>query len=199
MDVSAPITTVIPGVGGLVVAALLTTNRPRTGAEIARSCPSASEMGVRKALRRLAVSGLVREVPGGFVLNRDHITFPAVELLDGLFGRLRRRIRGSIEEWGGEVVFVGIFGSAARRDGSEESDIDLLLVSNDPSADDFGLVLGEDVKRWTGNSCQVFVARPSEVKEMERRGESLVAEWTRDLDPIVGSIAEVITGSRRMP
>lgn len=196
MDVSAPITAVIPGVGGLVVAALLTTNRPRTGAEIARSCPSASEMGVRKALRRLAVSGLVLEVPGGFMLNRDHLAYPAVELLDGLFGRLRRRIRSSIEGWGGDVVLAGFFGSAARRDGNDQSDIDLLLISDDPSADDFGLALGEEVKRWTGNSCQVFVARPCEVQEMVRRGESLVAEWGRDLDPIVGSIADVITGLR---
>ncbi len=191
MDVSAPITTVISGVAGLVVAALLPTTRPRTGAEIARDCPSASEMGVRKALGRLTQSGLVLKVPGGFLLNRDHIVFPAVELLDGLYGTLRSRIRDSIEQWDGEVSLVGIFGSAARRDGNDKSDIDVLVVTEDSTAHDFGLALSESVKRWTGNDCHIMVTTSSELRQMQRRGEPIVDEWAQDLDVVVGSIEDL--------
>ena len=196
VDVSAPITTAVPGVSGLVVAALLTTVEPLTGAQVAQACPSASEMGVRKALRRGVVSGLVLEVPGGYVLNRDHLVFPAVALLDGLYGLLRQRIRAAVEAWGGDVSMVGLFGSAARRDGDSESDIDLLLVSNDSDVEDFALELSDLVRRWTGNECHVMAIPDKEARRMKRSGEPIVNEWVSDLDPVLGSLDDVMKPGR---
>lgn len=197
MDVSAPITAAIPGVAGLVVAALLPTTEPRKGAEVAAACPAASEMGVRKALVRLVDSGVVLQVPGGYVLNRDHLVYPALELLDGLHGVLRHRIKAAVVEWGREVAVAGIFGSAARRDGNSESDIDVLLVSDDPALDSFALDLSERVQQWTGNDCHVMALSIKEVRRMKRAGEPIVNEWVQELEPIIGSIVELLALRRR--
>lgn len=198
VDVSAPITTAIPGVSGLVVAALLPTVEPMTGAQVAQACSSASEMGVRKALHRLTASGLVLKVPGGYTLNREHLVFPAVALLDGLFGQLRKRIRAAIEQWGGQVTVAGLFGSAARRDGDSASDIDLLFVSNDKGAEDFAMELSDLVQVWTGNECQVMALTDREVRRMKRAGEPLIDDWARDLDPVVGSLDSLVKGAGRI-
>lgn len=198
MDVSAPITAAIPGVAGLVVAALLPTTEPLKGAEVASACSTASEMGVRKALARLAGSGVVLRVPGGYVLNRNHLVYPALELLDGLHGALRSRIDAALVEWGREVAVAGIFGSTARRDGNSESDIDVLLISDDPALDSFALDLSERVRQWTGNDCHVMALSIKEVRRMKRAGEPIVNEWLRELEPIVGSITELLAPRRRV-
>ena|GEM_PF-791552 len=184
------------------MATLLKRSGPLTGAQVAKACPSASEMGVRKALGRLAASGLVLNVPGGYILNREHLVFPAVEQLDGLYGLLRERIRGAVQAWGGKVSSVGLFGSAARRDGDSDSDIDVLLVSNDPTAEDFALELSDLVRRWTGNECQTMALTERELRRMKRAGEPIVNEWLSELDPVIGSIDDVLTsrkGSTRSP
>jgi hypothetical protein len=61
-------------------------------------------------------------------LNREHIAAPAAEALAGLRGELWKRIREALAGWTLKPVYASAFGSAARRDGGPESDIDLLLV-----------------------------------------------------------------------
>lgn len=197
MDVSAPITAAVPGVAGHVIAALLPTTEPQTETEVARACPAVSHVGVRKALHRLAATGVVLRVPGGYAINREHLVFPALELLDGLHGRLRQRIRGAVQEWGGAVSCVGMFGSMARRDGDADSDIDLLLVSDDVDAEDFSLDLAASVERWTGNRCQVIALTGKEVRRMKRVGEPIVEVWSRELDAIAGSLSDALSTQRR--
>ncbi len=192
MDVSAPITAAMPGVAGHVVAALLPTTEPRTESEVARACRSVSRPGVRKALHRLTATGVVLRVPGGYLLNRDHLVFPALELLDGLHGKLRQRINNALDEWGAEVAVAGLFGSTARRDGDADSDIDVLVISDDPSLDDFALHLADQVYRWTGNDCHIMALSTKEVRRMRRAGEPIVHEWNRDFEPIVGVIGDVL-------
>lgn len=166
---------------------------------MASACPSASDVGVRKALRRLAATGVVLEVPGGYLLNREHLVFPALELLDGLYGRLRHRIRIAVQEWGGDVIFAGLFGSTARRDGDADSDIDLLLVSDDPELDDFALALSDQVRSWTGNACHVMAITQRELRRMRRLKEPIVEDWERESDPIIGSIDDVLASGKRSP
>lgn len=197
MDVSAPATAAVPGVAGHVITALLPTTEPQTETEVARACPAVSHVGVRKALHRLAANGVVLRVPGGYVINREHLVFPALELLDGLHGRLRERIREALQEWGGAVMCMGMFGSMARRDGDTESDIDLLLVSDDADAEDFSLDLAASVERWTGNYCQVTTLTRKELRRMKRVGEPIVDVWSDELDAVVGSLGEALGASRR--
>lgn len=137
-------------------------------------------------LLRLVSEGLVLEVPGGYVLNRDHIGAPAVEMLAGLHGELAARIGAAVEGWSVTPKLVGMYGSAARRDGDDTSDIDVLVISEGPDLDDRVDELSELISRWTGNRAQVVGRTPKEIARLRRAREPILREWQRDLVVISG-------------
>lgn len=186
MDVNSPITTAIPTLDGPVLVALTGTTAPRTLTEVHRIVGQGSLSGVRKVLLRLEGTGLVYRVPGGFVLNRDHIAAPAVEQLAQLHGVLAERIRTTLDEWNGTVLVAGMFGSAARRDGGAQSDIDILIVSDSPGLEEFADVLAERVQAWTGNEAHVITKTTSDLKRLRDAHEPIVEEWARDLLVLAG-------------
>lgn len=189
MDVSLPITTVVPSLDGPVLAALAATTTPMGLATIHARAGRGSKSGIRSVLVRMVAEGLVLDVPGGYVLNRDHLAAPAIESLASLHGELVDRIRQAVEEWPVPPTVVGLFGSAARRDGDSSSDIDVLVVSEDPQLAERVDALAWQVQRWTGNSAHVVGRTPAEVARLRRAKEPILAEWTRDLVVIVGSRA----------
>jgi predicted nucleotidyltransferase len=186
MDVSLPITTVVPSLDGPVLAALAATSSPMGLAAVHARAGRGSKSGVRSVLLRMVDEGLVLEIPGGYVLNRDHVAAPAVELLACLHGALTDRIRSAVEEWPVVPAVVGLFGSAARRDGDASSDIDVLVVSDDPDLDARVDELAEKIRRWTGNRAQVIGRTPKEIAGLRRAREPILAGWTRDLVVISG-------------
>jgi len=191
MDVSMPITTVVPSLDGPVLAALAATATPMGLATVHARAGRGSKSGVRSVLLRMVDEGLVLEVPGGYLLNRDHLAAPAVELLAALHGELVSRIRDAVDEWPTLPSLVGMFGSAARRDGDadSDSDIDVLVVSDDSDLDDRVDELAEQIRRWTGNRAQVIGRTPKEIARLRRAKEPILAEWTRDLVVIAGERA----------
>lgn len=186
MDVSMPIMTVVPSLDGPVLAALAATTEPMGLGTVHNRAGRGSKSGVRSVLLRMVDDGLVIEVPGGYLLNRDHLAAPAVELLASLHGELTNRIRSVVEEWNIAPTLVGLFGSAARRDGDANSDIDVLVVSDDPDLDERVDALAEQIRRWTGNRAQVIGRSPNEIARLRRAKEPILAEWTRDLVVIAG-------------
>jgi len=186
MDVSMPITTVIPSLDGPILAALAAMTTPMGLADVQTRAGRGSKSGIRSVLLRMVDEGLVREVHGGYVLNRDHLAAPAVELLATLHGELASRIRSAVEEWSTPPKLVGLFGSAARRDGDASSDIDVLVVTDDPDLDDRVDELAERIRRWTGNRAQVIGRTPAEITRLRRAKEPILSEWTRDLVVIAG-------------
>jgi len=189
MDVSMPIATVVPSLDGPVMAALAATTSPLGLAAVHSRSGRGSKSGVRSVLLRMVGEGLVLEVPGGYALNREHIAAPAVELLATLHGELTSRIRVAVEAWPTLPALVGMFGSAARRDGDARSDIDVLVVSDDPNLDDRVGELAEQIRRWTGNRAQVIGRTPKEIARLRRAKEPILSEWTRDLVVIAGKRA----------
>ena len=185
MDVSMPITAVVPSLDGPVLAALAATATPMGLAAVHARAGQGSKSGVRSVLLRMVDEGIVLEVPGGYVLNRDHIAAPAVEMLATLHGELISRIRAAVEECPTPEL-VGMFGSAARRDGDASSDIDVIVVSDDPDLDDRVDELAEGIRRWTGNRAQVIGRTPKEIARLRRAKEPILSEWARDLVVIVG-------------
>lgn len=123
----------------------------------------------------------VTEISQEYVLNRDHVAAPAVMLLASLHGELANRIRAVVEEWPIPPKLVGLFGSAAHHDGDARSDIDVLVVTDDPDLDDRVDDLAELIRRWTGNRAQVVGRTPADVARLVRAKEPIVSEWTRDL------------------
>lgn len=186
MDVSMPITAVVPSLDGPVLAALAATAAPMGLAAVHERAGRGSKSGVRSVLLRMVDEGLVLEIPGGYLLNREHLAAPAVELLATLHGELTNRIRGAVDDWPSPPALVGLFGSAARRDGDVGSDIDVLVVSDAPDLDDCVDDLAERIRRWTGNRAHVIGRTPAEIAQLRRAKEPILAEWARDLVAIVG-------------
>lgn len=186
MDVSLPITSVIPSLDGPVLSALSSSTAPLTLSRVHRLGGRGSLQGVRRVLLRLVDTGLVLEVPGGFVLNREHLAAPAIEQLTLLHGELHRRIREALQTWRGTFQLVGLYGSAARRDGGDDSDVDVLLISEDPDAPAFAADLAARISRWTGNAAHVMPLSRAELRRLRRTKEPIVDSWERDLVPVAG-------------
>lgn len=186
MNVAMPILSVIPSLDGPVLGALAATNSPSSLAEVHARSGRGSKSGVRQVLLRMVDEGLVLSVPGGFVLNRQHVAAPAVTMLADLHGELTRRIRSAVDGWAREVALVGLFGSAARRDGDAASDIDVLMVSDAADLDTLTDDLTVKIRAWTGNPVQVIGVSTAEVRRLRRAEEPVVARWEQDLIVISG-------------
>jgi len=194
MDMSQPISTVIPTLDGPVLAALARTNQPLTGRRIHQLTGAGSESGTRKVLRRLAGTGLVTAKQVGpsvqYSLNREHLAAAAVLELTTLRSRLIRQIMDAIAQWTRHPIHASIFGSAARGDGDVESDVDLLIVHSfhepPPEWSEQVDELGDRVHAWTGNYMQTYELSTSELAEHLRVGDPIVDEWIRDSITVYG-------------
>lgn len=186
MDVSMPISCVVPSLDGPVLVVLAGTTSPVGLAEIHRRTGRGSKSGILHVLRRIVESGLIHEVPGGFVLNREHIAATAVEMLADMHGELVRRIRSLTDTWDADVALVGLFGSAARRDGNTASDIDVLIVSDAGDLESFSDLLAEQIWSWTGNRAQVVAIPKKELRRLRDAEESIVANWDQELVVVRG-------------
>lgn len=176
MDVSAPHRAVVAGLDGDILVLLARTTQSMSGREIAQRLGLRSHDGVRKALARLVKQGIVvREGSrSAFMhrLNREHLGAAAVLALAGMRTELWRRIRDTVAEWEQPATHVSAFGSAARGDGDEASDIDILLIrpTATPEADP---VWGEQVdalrrhvEQWTGNRAGIVEVGDDALQEM---------------------------------
>lgn len=132
MDVSDPTRAVTPTLDGPVLAVLAVAGKPLTVGQVAAQAARGSEIGIRRSLARLIEQGIVRATLMGrnqvHELNRDHVAADVAVLLAGLRNTLWERFRGEFKTWRVKPLYAGVFGSAARGDGDESSDIDLLLV-----------------------------------------------------------------------
>lgn len=194
MDVALPLRSVVPTLDGPVVAVLVATTAPLSLAEVHRRAGGGSKSGIRRVLLRLVAEGVVHDVPGGYLLNRDHLAAPAVELLANLHGEFLARIRREVDGWTRPPDLVGLFGSAARRDGDASSDIDLLVVGDAPDVDDVDR-LGQRIEAWTGNAAQIIALTPGDLRRLRRAREPIVAVWDRELVVVVGD-RRALEGSR---
>jgi predicted nucleotidyltransferase len=132
MDLSDPTRAVTATLDGAVLAVLAAAGRPLTVGQVAEQAARGSEIGVRRSLARLVEQGTVRATVMGrntvHELNRDHVAAEVAVLLSGLRNVLWQRLRDALVTWRPSPLFACVFGSAARGDGDESSDIDLLLV-----------------------------------------------------------------------
>jgi predicted nucleotidyltransferase len=145
----------------------------------------------------LSVSGLVsRDLIGEravYTLNHDHLLNQAVSDLLGVSDQLVRRLRNELGTWEPTPIFAALYGSAARRDGSDDSDIDLLLIRpsmpTKPARNDWESqieTLRERVRRWTGNHAQITDRSLAEIRRLAVAGEAIVESWRRDAVTLTG-------------
>jgi hypothetical protein len=190
MDVAHPIRAVVPTLDGPVLEVLAGTSHPLTTLEIHRLTGVGSSMGVRLVLERLASQGVAladhRRNAIYYTANRDHLAWPAVEILARLRLALRERLAAEIGLWPIRPIHTSMFGSAARAVGDVSSDIDILLVKPDlPSGDDEPWEdqvdrLRARVTALTGNRCQAFAVTVDRLAEHVNAADPIVAAWLTD-------------------
>ena len=198
MDLGHPISSIAPPLVARVLEVLSGTTRPLAGREIGRIIGEGSANGVWKSLNRLEEQGVVladhRSRATYYVANREHLAWPAIETLTRLRGALTTRLGREIGDWAVAPLHASIFGSTARGDSDQDSDVDLLLVQPDNLAPadteawDVQIAsLRGAVRRWTGNRCQTFVVDTSRLGEHVRAQDTLVSAWISDEVLLCGS------------
>lgn len=191
MDVSHPIRAVVPSAHGPVLVVLALAGTPLTGrATAALTAPRISQKRVSTILDSLATQGLVTVAEAGssklYQLNREHVAAEAVEILATLRERLWQRMSAQVSGWTHQPDAVVVYGSTARGDGDEASDVDILLVRPQrvDEADPAWLrdvdELAQRVHGWTGNPVEILERTPSELDTMAATGERLLHEIRRD-------------------
>lgn len=188
MDLSNPIRSVIPVSQGEVLAVLARTDRPLTGRRVAELTDGRlSQKGTNLALRALVGSGLVlveAQPPANlYRLNRQHLAAPSIEALVALRSRLVAAMAEHIDAWKIRTEGAWLFGSAARGDGDETSDIDVLVLRpthvDDDIWDDQVEQLASAVTAWTGNRCEVIEYTSEELAVLMGRAEDRLAVGLR--------------------
>lgn len=187
MDLSNPIRSVIPVSQGEVLAVLARTDRPLSGRRVADLTDGRlSQKGVNLALRALVQAGLVlveAQPPANlYRLNRHHLAAPSIEALVTLRDRLIAAMTEHIAGWKIPTDGAWLFGSAARGDGDESSDIDVLVLRPgevDDAWDDQVEQFAGAITAWTGNRCAVVEYTNGEFAELMDRAEDRLAVGLR--------------------
>ncbi len=206
MDLSNPLATITPTLDAGVLQVLATTTGGRTAGEVHRQLQRGSDSGIRRVLERLTLQGVVNADRTHrfplYALNRHHVAAPYIEGLASLRQAVVASLRRELLGWAQPPLHAGIFGSFARGEAHEASDIDLLLVR--PT----GLVEGQDeewleaigrlraaVEGWTGNEAQILDVAPETLAAMARSRDPLVESWRRDEVHLTGVDLRALLGT----
>lgn len=204
MTLSRPLETLLSPEKAQILSALDRTGQPLTGRTIAALTGTVSQATVSRQLLQLCELGLVLKVPGGYELNRDHLSYPALAALFEIPDELQRRIAADVARWNSPPLSVVLFGSVARREEWRGSDIDLLVVRPESVPfDDLRwaadvATLSERVTRWCGSPCEVLEYTPGELADLERGHDPLIETLRRDgitlTGASLGTVLETIPG-----
>ena len=201
MDLSRPIEALASPHNARVLTVLCRAGQPLSGHTIAALTGSVSQPTVSRLLVALTRSGLVARVPGGYVVNREHLAYRAIDALLESSSELRRRVDTAVATWRDEPVAVVLFGSTARGEAGPSSDIDVLIVRPlNVAVDDRQwahdvATLTEQVQLWTGTACNVLEYDPAELEHLARADDPLVDALLRDGVTLAGSDLRQVMGA----
>lgn len=188
MHLGLPLASFAPPVTSRVLEVLAGTSRPMTAADVHRVARAGTGPGVWKALERLAGQGLVTAQTFGrttvYEANRQHVAWAAIEQLTELRDTLRTWMADALVDWEVEPIHASVFGSFARGEADDSSDVDVLFVHPDgldlETTERWDDQLGRfrsDVRAWTGNDCQTVAVTPSRLLAHVDAGDPIVAAW----------------------
>lgn len=186
---------VIPGARGAVLSALLRTDARLTGRQVhALVSDRHSLWSVQEALKAWVQLGVVHtEIIGRAVvhaINEDHYAVPP---LRSLLDPMAALTKAAVQIVGEDVEAVIVFGSVARGEAREGSDIDLAVIAQ---SDWTGRVDLEDaVCKRLGNDCDVLVFTVRDFMRLAAAHEPVVDEILADGIPLIGTMPRVKNGS----
>lgn len=202
MDLSDPISVVIPSLEGQVLRVLAHTTTPLSGSRIAELVTTGSNPGIRTALSRLVRHGTVLARRSGpsilYTANRDHLTWPTIEhavqaadtLLDTLQNRIADLAQAHLGQIDSEHTTLALFGSVARGASTLDSDIDIVAVFPDNidahTIEQFVDAVTAGVERWTGNSCNVYDVTSTRLAQLIAASDPMIESWTTDAQTFLG-------------
>jgi predicted nucleotidyltransferase len=177
-----------------ILLALSRLPRGASGREIARLSGKTSHSSVRLALLRLSRVGLVLHEQIGnatvYRLNRAHIYWDAVFEILASPAKVEQKLGEIVNAYGNDNVTAATFGSFARQEAGEKSDLDVVIVV----PDDFAagnrerLVdqLTDELSELTGNAVQVVDVSEHALQSMVVNADPLIESWHRESRTIVG-------------
>ena len=205
MDVSSPLRSLVPTLDSAVLAVLAGSESGFGPTQVARLAGRGSRAGVQLVLDRLVEHGLVLAEPTNrgymYRLNRDHLLTPAVLAAVAVRSELLTRLTSAAQALVPRPVHASVFGSFARGDGDQDSDVDLFLlteadVTADPSWQRQMRLLEDLVHSWTGNRLELLTLDRDGLATAARNGEPIVEALRTDavvlLGPDVASLASSI-------
>ncbi len=195
MDWENPLRSITPTVDADVLKVLAGTHTSVTGNQLARLA-GRSYAQVSSVVRRQTEEGIVQVEQHGrtfsYRFNRDHAL--AAGLLDVFSApsRIEHEVGDLVGAWDVPPDTVAIFGSAARREATRESDVDLLVIrldDVDPHDDVWraqlaGLV--DFVEGRSGNRVQLLEISQSELAEAVESGQPLIGSLRSDARTLAG-------------
>jgi predicted nucleotidyltransferase len=210
MDLINPMQSVIPSAQGAVLSALARTDEPLSGRRVAElTRPKFAQTRVNAVLQKLADSGIVlreRRPPANlYRLNKQHVATDGILMLADMWASVLSRIRAELADWSVRPEAAWLFGSAARREARAESDIDILVVvpagamQNEGTSTVWQLqtdALAENIKAWTGNSCEVLEMDAVELEAAVERDDRLIRDLRDQAVVLAGDDARIACGGR---
>jgi predicted nucleotidyltransferase len=186
---------VIPGARGAVLSTLLRTDARLTGRQVhALVSDRHSLWSVQEALKAWAQLGVVHtEIIGRAVvhaINEDHCT---VAPLRSLLDPLAALTETAAQIVGDHVEAVILFGSVARGEAHEGSDIDLAVIAQ--SGWDGRVDLEETVRRRLGNDCDALVFTVKDFARLAAAHEPVIDEILVDGIALIGTMPRVKSGA----
>jgi len=212
MDLTDPMQSVIPSAHGAVLSVLARTDEPLSGRRVAElTRPRFAQSRVNAVLQNLADSGIVvresRPPANLYRLNKDHVAAEGILALAGMWATLLSRIRAELANWSMPPEAAWLFGSAARRDAKADSDIDILIVAPPGvlhGEETFHVwqlqtdALAENIRAWTGNSCEVLEMDATELDAAVERDDRLVRDLRDQTIVLAGDDARILL-RRKVP
>jgi predicted nucleotidyltransferase len=195
MLLNEPFGGVIPGARGAVLSTLLRTDARLTGRQVhALVSDRHSLWSVQEALKAWTLLGVVHsQIIGRAVvhaINEDHCT---VAPLRSLLDPMAALTETAAQIVGDRVEAVILFGSVARGEAHEESDIDLAVIAQ--SGWDGRVDLEDAVRRRLGNDCGALVFTAKDFARLAAAHEPVVDEILLDGIALIGPLPRVKSGT----
>ena len=208
MDWQNPLRSIAPTVDADVLQVLARTHEPVTGNRLAQLA-GRSYAQVHAVVGRLVDHGIVDVQQVGrtyaYSLNRNHSLANGITATVAAPEDVESSIRDDVYKWSLQPVSVAIFGSAARRTATHQSDVDLLIIRDDNVDEDDPVwsgqlgTLAHMVEMMSGNRVQIVDLRESELNEAAADQQPLIASLQHDARTLAGTEIRELTAERVGP